>query len=124
MPPPRPIKVAVSPKIHVAENELAALVYANGLAIADLTTDLIQRRNHVFTAISEPRIKHWNVSGKGIDNRQNAQLAVGEEFIMHEVRSPMAHPRYCSVQQPLSDLIGALLSPFDLVFWLTTACLQ
>ncbi len=53
-----------------------------------MAADSVQSGYHVCTAVSEPCVEHRNVSGEGINHRQDAQFAAGDQFIMCEVHCP------------------------------------
>jgi hypothetical protein len=79
----RPTEVAdhaalISPQIHVPIDELAAVIHPDRLRVADLPASLIQRRDHVLSAIAKPRIDHL----------QDAQLATRRKLIVHKVHRP------------------------------------
>lgn len=44
----------IGPQIHVARDELGALVDTDLLRIADLAANAIQCRNHIFAAMEQP----------------------------------------------------------------------
>jgi len=68
----------VSPQIHVPRDKLAAIVDPDRLGIADLPARLSKGRDHVLTALAEPRIDHGtvriSVCGRAVE--QNAAIAL------------------------------------------------
>ena len=52
----------VGPEVHVARDELAALVHANGLWIAGAAAHPVERRDHVLAAVAVADIEHRNMS--------------------------------------------------------------
>ena len=65
----------IGPEVHVAGDELAALIHSDRLGISSLPTGSIQCRDHVFTAVAEPRI----VSGVPIARLTDGSMAAGQQ---------------------------------------------
>ncbi len=74
--------------IKIAGNELAALVDANGVRVADLSADQVQGLDHVLRAVAEPWIYAGSVLREDIDHGQNPHLPAHRQLVLNEVHVP------------------------------------
>ena len=79
----------VGPEVHIARDELAALIDTVCSRIANSPTDAVEGRDDILTAVAEPRIEDRHVACEGVDNGQNPDLPPRCQLVVHEVHRPV-----------------------------------
>lgn len=95
--------VGIGPKIEIAGDKFAAVINPDRLRITSPLTDTLQRLNHIFTAIREPRVAGGAVAA-GLSHNQP-----GDPQKLADVLIAFADASNPPVRLPLgSDTVAAI----------------
>ena len=78
----------VCPEVHVARDELAALIDADRRGLACCSAHPVERGHNIFAAIAVANVQHVDVAREGIDHGQNPQLLARGQLVVNEFHRP------------------------------------